>query len=94
METITVTDPMPHTHLKHLYSNYNWFRECLYFSFVIKQDRLIITKQRLDISKSAQKCRHRKDCGGNAFKFKIDLNPGVYEIETKLSNEDQLIISL
>lgn len=94
METITVTDPSPHTHLKHLYSNYNWFRECLYFSFVIKQDRLIITKQRLDISKSAQKCTHIKDCGGNAFMFKIDINPGVYEIETKLSNEDQLIILL
>ena len=94
METLTVTDPSPHTHMKHLYSNYNWFRECQYYSFVIKSDRLIITKQRLDISKSAQKCRHRKDCGGNAFMFKIDINPGVYEIETKLSNEDQLIILL
>ena len=91
METITVTE---HGDRKHLYSNYSWFRKCLYYSFVIKQDRLIITKQRLDISKSAQKCRHRKDCGGNAFMFKIDLNPGVYEIETKLSNEDRLIILL
>jgi len=91
METITVTK---HGDRKHLYSNYRWFRECLYYSFVIKQDRLIITKQRLDISRSAQKCRHRKDCGGNAFMFKIDLNPGVYEIETKLSNEDRLIILL
>lgn len=91
METITVTE---HGDRKHLYSNYSWFRECLYYSFVIKQDRLIITKQRLDISRSAQKCRHRKDCGGNAFMFKIDLDCGVYEIETKLSNEDQLIILL
>ena len=94
METITVTDPSPHTHLKHLYSNYNWFRECLYYSFVIKQDRLIITKQRLNISRSAQKCTYKKDCAGNTFVFKIDLDCGVYNIETKLSNEDQLIILL
>jgi len=95
METITVrTSGKPSTSLKCIYSNYDWFRECLYYSFVLKPDMLIITKQRLDISKSAHKCVHRKDGKGNQFEFDIDLDYGVYEIETKLSNEDQLIILL
>jgi len=94
MQTLIVSKRPNKAGTTTFYSNFEWFRECKRFAFKEKDGYLIITKQRLNVSKSSKICTFRKDCKGNQFEFISDVEPGTYEIDLRLSNEDQLFINL
>jgi hypothetical protein len=94
MNTVTVYQGGKYNSIK-IYSSDEWFKECTYFTFNVNKEKLIIRKQRLDTSRGAKKKSSQKHNPNAAyFEFVSDIPHGIYKIDKRLSNEDELIVHL